>query len=690
MRLSHNSPFAVLLVFGVVAVQTLTGRACDKCGCCRVTLDAEAVPEMRQPTILNLSPSKFASAATSASESSAQEIGSGAGATSFKFAVVGDTQGLQFLQKLTTDMNVHNPALVVYPGDLVDTGSVAAWNQWKNLSQHFVGGATMRLPVPGNHDLPVGGDLQWQQTFNWLPNSPVIGGVKGIDKMDYYVDYQNTRFISITTDSQVQGAGGPPAAQQWLTNLLADPSTQSKDHVFVYSHHPITFNNYDGTGGTAGPWWQSMAQSGVVDSVFVGHWHQYQPSQPDPYSDMWETIAGTGNTGFSGHAWQNKIGFTLVEVDGPRVTAKFYGDGDGDGNYDNVLDSFVISDTVPRPKGVVAYYGFHNAASNVDAAPAPLGKNNTGQYVGNALTVAGPIYGPVLQLDGSGDYAYGAGIGDYNLSVLRDLTISVQANYDTLFTGSDGNTLVSHTANVAGYTDREEAVNQPYNLRIRSDKKLQFFWERNNNVKETFTSTLAADIDPGEWHEYRVTRNATTGEVIFYVDGNQLGGTLLFDPNTKLPTGGAQGNLYIGINYNRDNAAKFVGAFDGRLDELVIWNEVTTSAFIPPNLPCGLFADVNGDCSLNGDDWTQFRSGQLFNMVGLTAAQAFSLGDLNGDFTNNHTDFVLFKSAFEAANGQGSFAAMLAQVPEPSTLLLVFFAAFFQSASRRIRARRNI
>ena len=109
--------------------------------------------------------------------------------------------------------------------------------------------------------------------------------------------------------------------------------------MFVYSHHPITFNNYDGTGGTAGPWWQAMAQSGVVDSVFVGHWHQYQPSQPDPYSDMWETIAGTGNTGFSGHAWQNKIGFTLVEVDGPKVTASFYGDSNGDGNYDNVLDS---------------------------------------------------------------------------------------------------------------------------------------------------------------------------------------------------------------------------------------------------------------------------------------------------------------------------------------------------------------
>ncbi|MEX2308001.1 MAG: metallophosphoesterase [Pirellulales bacterium] len=631
---------------------------------------------MRQPTIVNLSWAKSAAPGSVSSATSIAGMGSGASST-FKFAVVGDTQGLQFLQKLTTDMNVHNPALVVYPGDLVNTGSVPAWNQWKSLSQHFIGGPNMRLPVPGNHDLPVGGDLQWQQTFNWLPDSQVIGGVKGIDKMDYYVDYQDTRFISITTDSQVQGNGGPPAAQQWLENLLADPSTQSKDHVFVYSHHPITFNNYDGTGGTAGPWWQAMAQSGVVDSVFVGHWHQYQPSQPDPYSDMWETIAGTGNAGFSGHSWQNKIGFTLVEVDGPRVTAQFYGDSDGDGNYDDVLDQYLMSDTAPAPTGVVAYYGFHDGVKNVDAAPAPLGKGNTGQYVGNAVTVAGPIHGPALALDGNGDYAYGAGIGDYNLAVLRDLTISIRANFDTLFTGVDGNTLIGHTADVAGYTDREEAVNQPYNLRIRGDRRLQFFWEHDNNEKEIFTSTDAAIVNPGEWHEYRVTRDATTGEVTFYVDGMQLGNSLSFDANADLPTGGAQGNLYIGINYNRDNAAKFVGAFDGRLDELVIWNEVTTAAFDPPpGLGCGLFADINGDCSLDGIDWARFRSGQFASMAGLTPAEAFALGDLNGDFRNDHTDFVLFKTAFEAAHGAGSYAALFVHVPEPSTIIPAIIGGF--------------
>jgi hypothetical protein len=216
-------------------------------------------------------------------------------------------------------------------------------------------------------------------------------------------------------------------------------------------------------------------------------------------------------------------------------------------------------------------------------------------------------------------------------------------------------------------------VNQPYNLRIGADGKLRFFWERNNNVKQLFTSTLAADIAPGEWHEYRVTRDATTGEVKFYVDGLQLGSTLTFNPLTQLPTGGAQGTLHIGINYNRDVAAKFVGGFDGLIDELVIWNEVTTGTFIPPDLPCDLFADLTGDCALDAADWTILRTWQHENFAGLTLAEAAARGDLNGDLRNDHEDFVLFKTAFEATNGLGSFAAMLA-VPEPAVSALALIA----------------
>ncbi|WP_425398837.1 LamG-like jellyroll fold domain-containing protein [Aeoliella sp.] len=619
--------------------------ACDECGC-HGPQEADHPPH----------------ASESAETVSPQADSS---ASSFKFGVVGDTQGLQFVSQLITDMNAHSPELVVFPGDLVSQGSVASWNQWNNLTKHFIGGPEMRLMVPGNHDLPVGGDTQWQQTFNWLPDSQMVGGVKGIDKMDYFYDHGNTRFISVTTDSQAHGAGGQPAALEWLDKVLKDPTTQSKDHVFVYSHHPITFNNYDRTGGTAGAWWQTMGESGVVDSVFVGHWHQYQPSQPHPHHHTWELIAGTGNSGFSGHEWQNKVGYTIVEVDGARAVARFYSDADGDGHYDDLFDTFVMSAPQPAATGVVGYYGFHDATLNVDAAPAPLGKDNTGEYVGNANTVAGPIHGQALSLDGDGDFAHGGGIGDYNLAVLRDLTLSIHANYDQLGSGNSANTLLSYTANVAGYTDAEEAVNQPYNFRIRDDRRLVLFWEHDNNEKVTFTSTVPADVVSGEWHEYRVTRDATAGAVRFYVDGQPLGDELSFDPQTQLPTGGGQGYLRIGINYDRKDAAKLVGGFDGLLDEVVIWNEVTTAAFQPPVIPCNVPGDLTGDCIIDAKDWMRFREGQHVDMTGMTPAEAEALGDLNGDFRNDYKDFQLFKQAYESRHGDGSFASMTQSVPEP-------------------------
>ena len=80
------------------------------------------------------------------------------------------------------------------------------------------------------------------------------------------------------------------------------------------------------------------------------------------------------------------------------------------------------------------------------------------------------------------------------------------------------------------------------------------------------------------------------------------------------------------------------------------------------------------------------------------------LGDLNGDFRNDHADFVTFKAAFDAANGSGAFLAMLQSVPEPSALVLLangwiafgyvpatrFFAALSMTTRLRFGAEHRI
>jgi endonuclease/exonuclease/phosphatase family metal-dependent hydrolase len=105
-----------------------------------------------------------------------------------------------------------------------------------------------------------------------------------------------------------------------------------------------------------------------------------------------------------------------------------------------------------------------------------------------------------------------------------------------------------------------------------------------------------------------------------------------------------------------------------------------------PNCPIG---DLSGNCSLGVEDWTQFRAGQQMNLTGLTPSQARAMGDLNGDFKNDHADFVIFKTAFEAVNGAGSFAAMLAAVPEPSAFLLATTATLFWPIAVRPSRRRR-
>ena len=65
------------------------------------------------------------------------------------------------------------------------------------------------------------------------------------------------------------------------------------------------------------------------------------------------------------------------------------------------------------------------------------------------------------------------------------------------------------------------------------------------------------------------------------------------------------------------------------------------------------------------------------------------MGDLNGDFRNDHADFALFKTAFETSNGAGSFASGITQVPEPASALLSIWITFAGISSRKGAKRKD-
>ena len=99
-------------------------------------------------------------------------------------------------------------------------------------------------------------------------------------------------------------------------------------------------------------------------------------------------------------------------------------------------------------------------------------------------------------------------------------------------------------------------------------------------------------------------------------------------------------------------------------------------------------ADLNMDTFVNSTDWLLFRGGQGADFTDLTAAEAFMMGDLDGDFDNDIFDFIAFKQAYEAVNGPGSLAA-LASIPEPSSLAMIGLSAAVLVTIHQARAPRS-
>ncbi|MDA1267401.1 MAG: metallophosphoesterase [Planctomycetota bacterium] len=495
-----------------------------------------------------------------------------------RFVVVGDTQddgttggGINdtLWPAMAEDMNALAPAFALFCGDLVAGSSnlnttAAEWEDWKVATSTL---GAIRYMVPGNHDMYGGPGTyaRWTQAFPWLPTANSPAGQEG---MSYWFDVGTTRIISVTTDLHT---GGSAPNQAWLDGALA--SAAGMDHVFVFSHRPIQFSTSEPTGGSAGALWQSLVANDV-SGYFSGHWHRYQPDRiggaglgasAGPY----EVLIGTGG-GWQGfepiRPYQQVPGFLLVEVDGLQASASFYGDADGDGHFDDVLDSFVMKDASPPTQGLVAAYDFE-AGSPVDGGQHGI----DGAWRRNAEVVSG-ISGLLgLALDGKGDHVEAGAIGDHVLSLNADLTLGAFARYGALATGDWDNPLLCYATNDY-YTENEE-TNYSYWLSLQSNRRLRAFWEYGDGNNVVVTSTLPAPVAPGEDHHYAITRDATAGEVRFYVDGVLLGSPVGF---TQLPTGGGRGMLYLGSDTPAYHGSE--AEFEGLLDDVTIHDRALTAA----------------------------------------------------------------------------------------------------------------
>ena len=562
-----------------------------------------------------------------------------------RFAVMGDTQGQHLLSTLLEDINRHGAEYLIVPGDLVSTGSVDAkkhgsWQSWIQQAAAFKPGFDHILMTPGNHDLPSGGDKRWRNTFAntpdggpWLPDSPTVNGKRGLDQMDYFVDVGNIRFISLTTDTQKYGAQTlADETLNWLLEVLrVTEEAEAIEHVFVFTHHPVTFDSFAPTiAGTVGKLWQGIVtESTKTHALFAGHWHLFQPSRPDANRpETWEVVTGTGGGGLEGRIEQSHHGFLSVDVfaDG-NVQADFISDLDGATNgwsFVDPLDSFTLHNPNALPQSpLVASYDFEHGSVLLDTARGVGSKRVHGERIGDASSSDG-VYGRALSLRGNG-HAATAAIGDYELAIVKDLTLSIAMRMRSQ-PGKHGATLVEYSAPGPHPRANSEAVNTCYSLQIDQHRHLILAWESGLGAGHQARSTTVADVQVGSWHRIRATRDHEARTVRFFVDGKQLGVAV---PFAKSPSGGGAGFLHIG------RSADSTKGFDGDLDELRICRIALEDQEFPPTLIRG---DLNGDGALTETDLNLYRA--RFSPTNRDL-------DLDGDNRTNEQDLAILMRGIE-------------------------------------------
>ena len=163
--------------------------------------------------------------------------------------------------------------------------------------------------------------------------------------------------------------------------------------------------------------------------------------------------------------------------------------------------------------------------------------------------------------------------------------------------------------------------------------------------------------------QVRQTRTNTSGKEVFTISQDYAG----FD------SGGANAGYMRLYEFDEVNSAIHVKTYSPKLDNYL------TSSSHQFDLPLNWFTrfdltmpgDLDFNELINEQDWLLFRAGHLADLSGLSATEAYAMGDLDGDGDNDVHDFRLFETAFDDFNGVRAFALMRGAVPEPSSLALL-------------------
>jgi hypothetical protein len=261
--------------------------------------------------------------------------------------------------------------------------------------------------------------------------------------------------------------------------------------------------------------------------------------------------------------------------------------------------------------------------------------------------------------EGGGNAGTGPGfIGVIEMEVLQDVGVVFPTlNINTATGAMTLNTGAGTARAVQGYSITSSAA--------VGALKPSAWLSIGDNYDQGHPGTNQVDTND-QWTELTAASSRTDlSESQFGGDGGLLNGS------RSIPLG----NAWIRNPFAEDIQMELQLA-DGRVRKVdVTYNGGTENPLI--------FGDLNFDGLITGLDWPTVRDNYGANLAGMSKAELYNFGDLNGDGANDAFDFSEFKTLYDEANGLGAFAAMLSGVPEPGSLTLLSMAVISLTARRR-------
>jgi len=288
----------------------------------------------------------------------------------WKFMVYGDTRGTSTTDQINTPILTElarattneKPAFVLVPGDLVNSGTLSAFQAWTNIMAPVYQAGIAVYPVIGNHD---SADVNaYKAVFG--PGIPNNGPAAEIDRT-YFITYSNALVLNL--DDYVTAGR---ANQAWINAVLA---TNTRPHIFAQGHMPAFKANHtdclDDYQANRNTFWNGLSNVNCR-IYFCGHDHFYNHARINdgdgkPENDVHQMIVGCGGAPYyTSYAYDGvnspytptlvyqemqNYGYEIIEIDGNRVTATFY-HRTGANSYAATTD--VFSYALPLPTILVS------------------------------------------------------------------------------------------------------------------------------------------------------------------------------------------------------------------------------------------------------------------------------------------------------------------------------------------------